>query len=78
MDSPSTTSAEAGRESTPPGLSDRVSMRRMSQKKRRIWRSIATFVVVTAAIVYLAMLQRDTQSRRWAERNMNEIAAGLR
>lgn len=61
----------------PAELVDRVSLRLMQEKKRRVWRSLLLVVVVTGAIVYLSLLQRDAQSRRGAERESRQIAAAF-
>lgn len=61
----------------PAELVDRSSLRLMREKKRRVWRSLLLVVVVTGVIVYLAMLQRDTQSRRGAEREAQRIVAAF-
>jgi hypothetical protein len=58
-------------------LSDRVSLRVMRARKWRIWRNLLLMTVVTAVIIVLAMLQRDSQSMRRAARETQHIVSAF-
>jgi hypothetical protein len=58
-----------------PTASQRATVRVMAERRWRLWRRLAVIVVVSAVIVLLALLQRDTQSRRGFERDAERLAA---
>ena len=62
---------------TPAGVTDRVRTRTFLHRRGRLLRGIALFVPVTAVIVYLSMLQRDTQAMKVGETNARMIADAM-
>src|SRR5262245_54210852 len=67
----------AGQEIKLQPVSQRATVRVMAERRWRVWRRLAMIVVVSAVIVLLNLLQRDTQSKRGFEKHAEAIAAEL-
>lgn len=59
-----------------PVISERVRLRTMAERRRRVWRSLALFMVTVAAMVVIVMLRRDTQAVESC-RHMLDDAVGV-
>ena len=49
---------------TPSETEARIRARTLRQRRRRVARNVFTFAVISAALVFLALLQRDIQAQR--------------
>lgn len=56
---------------------DRAARRTLLQRRRRVWRSLVLFVVVTAVMVLVSMAQRDYQSVRTCRQRLEYTCAEL-
>jgi hypothetical protein len=56
----------------------KVSLRTLLERRRRIWRRLLLMIVVTVTIIVLALVQRDTQRIRYHAGEMERIAEALR
>ncbi len=57
---------------------ERAGLRTMTQRRRRIQRSLATVGLVTVVMLLLALLQRDQQSTRQCRRQVDAAIEGFR
>lgn len=60
-----------------PDLDRRARLRIFIQRRRRFWRSVALFILMTTAIVLLALANRDTQKWRAVCKQAEMVAEAL-
>lgn len=61
-----------------PVAAERVTLRRFNERKRRVWRNVALFVLATTAMVVLSMAHRDSQYVRTCQANFQSAVEALK
>lgn len=76
--SPDVLSRRPGSAAAEGEAAQKVSLRTLLERRRRIWRRLLLMIVVTVTIIVLALAQRDTQRIRYHAEEMARIAEALR